>query len=283
MVVAPQNRSTIFRAVDHRARRPHVDLMVLTSSTIDAMASTFPTFPPAAGQWLIGGRGLRVLVVGLSAFKIVPTVGDHQLTVVVDDVRQGQKVHRRRPEATVVVADPHRLPLLPTSFDAVLVSQSLHQLTLGEAVQEFARVLKPGGRIAVAYTVRDDSVPWVRRLIALVRGIDPTAMPGSYGKESVSELAASPFVSAVAEEEFRLWVPISRVGLLDMVASRFPQLEQGRLAALLEEVGELYESSSRAPQPLLLPYRVSCVRVSISHEEFTSALHPPTQGIPIRL
>lgn len=247
------------------------------------MATTAPAFPPAAGRWLIGGRDRRVLVVGRSGVRILHSVGNHRFTVVVTDTQQGIEVHRRRPDIAALVADPHRLPLLPTSFDAVLLNQSLHEFSAADAMREFARVLTPGGHVAVSHTARDDSVPWVRRLIALMRDVDPDAMSGAYGEESVDALIASPYAAAVAQQSFRLWVPVSRVGLLDMVAGRFPQLEPGRLAALLAEVGDLYESSSRAPQPLLLPYRVSCTRVGVSHEEFTSAIHPPTEGIPIGL
>jgi SAM-dependent methyltransferase len=222
-------------------------------------------------------------VVGLASVGLLRSVGDHRFTVVVDSLEQARSVRRRAPHASVLVSDAHRLPILPTSFDAVLVHQSLHNLEIDDAMREFARVLKPRGHLAVSYTMRDDSVPWVRRLVSIMRSIDPDAMGGDYGVAAADGLEASPFAAGVSRSDFRLWVPISRVGLLEMVAGRFPDLDRDRLAVLLEEVGDLYESSARAPQPLLLPYRVSCWRVSVSHDEFTSTLHPPTEGIRIQL
>ena len=242
-----------------------------------------PSYPPAAGRWLIGGQRQRVLVLGHASVGLLAAVGDHRFTVVVSNLRQARAVQNRHPNVTVLVTDPHRLPLLPTSFDAVLINQTLHELRLSEAMDEFVRVLKPRGHLAVSFTLRDDSVPWVRRLVALMREIDPSAMSGDYGIAAADELEESPHTTGVTTADFRLWVPISRVGLLEMVANRFPDLEPARLTPLLDAVGDLYESSARAPEPLLLPYRVACWRVTVSHDEFTSSLHPPTEGIPIRL
>ena len=189
-------------------------------------SSRAPSFPPAAGEWLVGGARSRVLVVGLASVGLLRSVGDHRFTVVVDSLEQARSVRRRAPHASVLVSDAHRLPILPTSFDAVLVHQSLHNLEIDDAMREFARVLKPRGHLAVSYTMRDDSVPWVRRLVSIMRSIDPDAMGGDYGVAAADGLEASPFAAGVSRSDFRLWVPISRVGLLEMVAGRFPDLDR---------------------------------------------------------
>ena len=78
-------------------------------------------------------------------------------------------------------------------------------------------------------------------------------------------------------------MPVSRVGLLGMVASRFPDLEQDRLTELLDEVGRLYESSARPPEPLLLPYKVSCWRAWVDHTELSTPIELPDEGLSIPL
>jgi len=74
----------------------------------------------------------------------------------------------RRAGAPSVAADSCRLPLAPASFDVVVLSAILEHVVSPEAaVDEAARVLKPGGRI-VAYVPWDAAVVrlkrWARRL-----------------------------------------------------------------------------------------------------------------------
>jgi hypothetical protein len=42
-------------------------------------------------------------------------------------------------------------------------------------------------------------------------------------------------------------------------------LEAWRREALLAEVGTLYDTSARAPDPLLLPFQTSCWRAEVDH------------------
>ena len=250
-----------------------------------------PAFPQAALDWLApvdaDGRPLpapRVLLLGRAVAPLATALDRRGARLVACDTSRAgvRTLLNRAPRALPTVADPERLPFTPMAFDAVHVHQSLHTLSAA-ALASIARVLAPGGHLAVSYTVRDDSVPWVRRLTALLRDVDPQAMAGAYGTDSIDRLEASPHYAAVAERGHRLWVPISRVDLLGMVAKRFPDLEQDRLSRLMADVGDLYETSARVPEPLLLPYRVVCWRALVDHSEFTSQLAPPEDGVRIRL
>ncbi|HHU38993.1 MAG TPA: class I SAM-dependent methyltransferase [Propionibacterium sp.] len=254
-------------------------------------ATTQPAFPQAALDWLAAvstnGRPVptpRALLLGRSAAPLGAALTRTGTDLVAcDHSRAGVRtLLNRAPRAIPTVADPERLPFAAMSFDVVHVHQALHTLPEG-ALASIARVLAPHGHLAVSYTVRDDSVPWVRRLTALLRDVDPQAMAGAYGTESIDRLRASRFFDDVEERGHRLWVPISRVDLLGMVARRFPDLEQDRLSQLMADVGELYETSARVPEPLLLPYRVACWRAGVDHSEFTSQLDPPDDGLRIRL
>lgn len=250
-------------------------------------AST-PAFPAAALDWLsphAPGRRPRSLLLGRSTATVAARLARTDDPLVVVDASQAgvRTLLRRAPRALPLVARPERLPFVPMSFDAVWIHQSFHTLLANAALPELARVLAPGGHLAISYTARDDSVPWVRRLAALVQSVDPTAMTSDYGTESVDAVAASPFFEALERRTFRLWLPIARVDLLNMVAGRFPDLPQDRLAPLMVRVGELYESSARVPDPLLLPYQVACWRARVDHDEFTSQLRLPDDGLTISL
>lgn len=242
-------------------------------------------FPAAALDWLIDAPTARVLALGRTCAPLMPMLaarGD-RLTANDPDPAGVRTLLERAPGALPTVSDADRMPFVPCAFDTVVANQSLHTLDLAKALPEIARVLRPGGHLAVAFAVRDDSVPWVKRLVALMQSIDPDAMTGDYGDHSVEELTASPFFPEIEKKSFRLWVPIARVGLLEMVARRFPDLDDERRTALLDEVGRLYESSARVPEPLLLPYRITCWRAYVDHSEFSAPLRVPDPGLPITL
>jgi SAM-dependent methyltransferase len=168
-----------------------------------------------------------------------------------------------------VVGQVECLPFLSCHFDVVTAAQTLHRFAPGLALSEIARVLKPGGYLAVAYNTRDDTVPWVRRLIALMREADPNSMRGDYGEDSVEKVAESPYFGLLERRNFRNWMPITRDGLLSMVAQRpaVARLEASARARLVREVGALYEEYARVPDPLMLPFQTSCWRAEVDHSK----------------
>lgn len=243
------------------------------------------TFPVAALDWLLGSPGERVLALGRTCATLMPFLtnrGD-QLTASDPDPTGVRKLLAHAPRALPAVSETSNLPFAPASFDTVLINQSFHTLGLADTLPELARVLRPGGSLAITYTIRDDSVPWVRRLVALMRAVDPDAMAGDYGADSVDALADSPHFPDVKRRDFRLWAPITQAGLLDLVRRRFPSLDAERLDQLLTSVSALYQDSARAPEPLLLPYRVSCWRAEVDHSEFTHEFTLPEDGLSISL
>jgi SAM-dependent methyltransferase len=159
------------------------------------------------------------------------------------------------------------LPFLSCNFDVATAAATLHRFAPGLALTEIARVLKPGGRLAVVYNTRDDTVPWVRRLSMLMQDVDPRAMRGDFGVESLNAVAESPYFTGLEHRNFRNWVPITRSGLLAMVERRpaVRELDPQRRAQLLADVGNLYDNSARPPDPLLLPFQTSCWRAEVDH------------------
>ncbi len=247
-------------------------------------ASSQSTFPTLALDWLIGTEPARILALGRTCAPLMPALAaaGHRLTANDPDPSGVRRLLAHAPRALPTVSDAQHLPFVPCAFDSILVNQSLHTLDLQAALPELARVLRPGAHLAVAYTIRDDSVPWVRRLVALMRAIDPEAMTGDYGSSSVDAIEASPYFATLERKNFRLWTPISRGAMLTMVANRFPDLDDDRRDQLLADVAALYDGSARRPEPLLLPYQVACWRALVDHREFTH-LDGPDDGLPITL
>ena len=226
-------------------------------------------YPEAVLGWMVGDQPVGVLDAGCGNGSFTEMLHErghevfgidrHLEAVALLPERLGTRLH--------VVGQVESLPYLSCYFDVVTASQSLHRFAPGLALTEMARVLKPGGHLAIAYNTRDDTVPWVRRLAALLQQADADAMKGDYGVDSVDAVAESPYFVTLERRDFRNWVPITRAGLLVMIERRLAtaRLDQELRYQLLAEVGELYDSSARPPEPLMLPFQASCWRAVVDH------------------
>jgi SAM-dependent methyltransferase len=243
-------------------------------------------FPAPAFDWLVEAQQATTLVVGRESALLAGGLNRRHRLTVIDRSRDGvAALLARAPAALPIVAAAESLPFAPCVFDRVLIAQTFHRYAPGLALSEFARVLRPGGHLGITYTVRDDSVPWVRRLIALLRRFDEATMTGDYGIDSLGALEESAYFPQVETRTFRRWVPIDSDGLLAMVSgtSMAKRLDGERRAELLDGVLDLYRNSARPPEPLLLPYQVRCWRAVVDHTELTAPLDLSDDGLHIPL
>jgi SAM-dependent methyltransferase len=60
------------------------------------------------------------------------------------------------------------MPLDDASVDAVVCAQSFHWFATAASLAEIARVVKPGGTLALVWNVRDEAMPWVKRITELI-------------------------------------------------------------------------------------------------------------------
>lgn len=242
-------------------------------------------YPAAAAAWLVGNAPVQVLDLGSGRGGFAAMLHDagHEVFGLDRDVERVAALADRLGTRLHVAGQVESLPFLACHFDVVTAAQTLPLFAPGLALTEIARVLKPGGHLAVAFNTRDDTVPWVRRLTALMREADPSAMGGDFGLESVRAVAESPYFVGLERRNFRNWVPITRSGLLTMV-ERQPwaaDLDEDVRAQLLAAVGHLYDTSARPPEPLLLPFQASCWRAQVDHAELVLAEDP--DALEIRL
>jgi SAM-dependent methyltransferase len=220
---------------------------------------------------MAGPEPMRVLDLGAGHGGFAAMVSDagHEVFCIDRTVELVAGLPARLGTHRHVVGRVESLPFLSCHFDVVTAAQTLHHFAAGLPLSEIARVLKPGGQLAIAYNTRDDTVPWVRRLIALMREADPESMRGDYGEDSVEKVAESPYFGLFERRNFRNWMPITRDGLISMVERRpaVGQLNPTVRDRLLREVGGLYDSSARRPDPLMLPFQTSCWRVEVDHSK----------------
>lgn len=228
-------------------------------------------YPSAAVDWMLDGEGLRVLDLGTGtgAFARMAAAAGHHVYCVDRDVASVSVASLKLGTRVHVAGQAESLPFRAAHFDVVSAAQTLHKFAPGLALAEMARVLRPGGHLSVIYNTRDDTVPWVKRLTRLMRAADPESMTGDFGDDSVDTLTDSPYFDTPERKDFRNWVPITRDGLIEMVRRRpaTEALDEDAREQLLSDVGALYDSSARPPEPLLLPFQASCWRAGVDHTE----------------
>ncbi len=251
------------------------------------MAPSVSPFPPSAVQWLTAPGAASLLAVGIGSLHLARRLNPRatRLAVVDRDPGRVAAAAGRLPGLVAVVAAPDAIPLVPCVVDQVVVVDLLHTLPPRLALAEFARVLRPGGSLAVVHTARDDSVPWVRRLAGIVRRLDPEAMTGDGLAPTQAALHDNPYFPMLQRQEFRRWVPADRSDLRRMIErlDGVRAAEPDARAAVLAEADALYDSVARVPDPLLLPYTVNCWRGTVDHTELTAPLEPEDVGLRITL
>jgi SAM-dependent methyltransferase len=240
--------------------------------------------PPTTLEWLIGAEPAAVLLLGASAGNVamLKSAG-HTVTVIDEDPTALALLAIRYPDIYPVAAKAAALPFDPCYFGAIIAIQNFHTVAPTTGLREWARVLRPGGRLGVAYLTRDDSVPWVRKLKRIVQATLPEAMTSDYGLDSITDLRDSLFFSRHEELSNRLWVPCTRSQLQDSArgAEGAAELEETELAAMVDEVGELYDEYARAPDPLQLPYKIACWRAHVDQTSLTTKLAMADDGLSI--
>lgn len=200
-----------------------------------------PGYPKAAAQWLTG-PACSVLELGAGTGKLTrELVGlGHDVLATDPDDRMLVVLAERVPQARVATGGAEEINLPDRSVDVVVCAQAMHWFDLPRAVPEIARVLRSDGVLSMVWNERDDSIPWVRRLNALMGRQD-------VGFEPATLLAAHPEVQIVAEESFRHWQAMTREQLAEMVSSRSeivvlpPEERAERLAAVMS----LYDTYDR--------------------------------------
>ncbi|MGC1328993.1 class I SAM-dependent methyltransferase [Pseudomonas sp.] len=140
----------------------------------DTYARGRPDYPAALDGWLRDTLGLHsvstVLDLGAGTGKFTPRLLATGARVVAVEPVQAmrEKLHATFAHVQALDGSGDAIPLPDASLDAVVCAQSFHWFATAQALAEIRRVLKPGGCLGLVWNMRDNSVPWVARLDALV-------------------------------------------------------------------------------------------------------------------
>ena len=174
-----------------------------------------PSYPAEAIDWLIPARARRVADVGAGTGKLTRQLRERGLGVIAVEPSAGMREELRRaaPEVPVLAGTAEQIPLADGTVDVVIVAQAWHWVDPERAVPEVARVLAPGGRLALMWNRRVEDEEWVADLSTIIgsRGI-----PGS--SRHFPEIG--PQFGAVERRSVDWVHRLSRAEMTDWVASR---------------------------------------------------------------
>lgn len=219
-----------------------------------------PAFPEEALAWLVGPAPARVVELGAGTGTLTAGLLGSGHRVVATDPLEPRVRHLAGayPDAVAALGRAEQIPVRSRWADVVAAAHSYHRFDRGLALSEIARVLKPGGRIALAWNVRDERIPWVRRLGRLIDDHEQDADP-------TQDLLSSHLFGFVESAQFRFWQPLDRGRLRDLVVSRshVAAMQAAEREELLARVDELYEGYGRGADGMLLPYLTHCFRAVV--------------------
>ncbi|WP_085583829.1 MULTISPECIES: class I SAM-dependent methyltransferase [unclassified Pseudomonas] len=147
-------------------------------SAADLYVKGRPDYPPQVGDWLSDTLGLdgRKTVIDLGAgtgkFTGRLLATGAQVIAVEPVAQMLDRLAVTWPKALAVSGTATDLPLPDASVDAVVCAQAFHWFATAEALDEIARVLKPGGRLGLIWNLRDTQVSWVPKLDAIVNALE---------------------------------------------------------------------------------------------------------------
>lgn len=235
----------------------------------DAYDRGRPGFPPEAAAWLAGSQPATVLELGAGTGKLTEQLVElgHDVHATDPDRSMLDVLARKLPDVRVSVAGAEELPVADRSVDVVVAAQSFHWFDHDRALPEIARVLRPGGRVALTWNVRDERIPWVRKLGRIIGSQEQEV------DETAESLVLSGLFGFVEDASFAFWQEVNRESIQDLVASRsnVATLDDEARAATLRAVLELYDDYGRGMDGMQLPYQCRCFRAQVNDRHGAAA------------
>jgi SAM-dependent methyltransferase len=219
-----------------------------------------PPYPAAAAEFMVGPEQKTVLEVGAGTGRLT-----EQLVALGHDVHATDPsslmlgvLTDRLPGVRTSVARAEELPLVDGSVDVVVCAEAFHCFDQEAALAEFARVLRPGGHLALAWNTRDTKVPWVRKLGALLDDTNAEV-------KAPDSLVNSTRYGFVEEASHRFWQVVTGDSLCDLAlsGSGIALLDDAARAAKLAELRRFYADYGRGADGMQLPWITRSFRATV--------------------
>lgn len=221
-----------------------------------------PEYPAAAVDWIVPAGARAAVDVGAGTGKLTRALRERGLEVTAVEPSDGMRarLEAELPTVRAVAGSGERLPLPDASVDLVTYAQAWHWVEEEPALAEAARVLRPGGRLACVWNLRDDDSGWMRELSLLIDRFgsntvvaEDFAFGGRFGETERLTVA---------------WTrPMDREGLVELLASRSyvivaPEDERQELFAAVRELVAT-DPELAGHESFEMPYMTRCFRAGL--------------------
>jgi MOSC domain-containing protein YiiM/SAM-dependent methyltransferase len=219
---------------------------------VEAYERARPTYPPDAVAAIVSTLGLApgrtLLELGAGTGKLTRLLAPSRARILAVEPVEAMraKLLQTVPGVGLVDGTAEAIGLPNASVDAVVIAQAFHWFDAIRALSEIHRVLRPGGRVALAFNRRDESAPWVRGLGNAIRRIS-TGEPQVWDTAWRESLARCGLFDPWAAQTFRHVQRLTPEGVVDRaasvsyVAAASPEVREG----VLDEVRALLAADPR--------------------------------------
>lgn len=218
-----------------------------------------PDYPAAAIDAMLDGLGpadaVRAADVGAGTGISARALADRGVHVVaIEPNREMRESAAQHPRVTWREGTAEATGLPEAEFDLVACAQAFHWFRGPEAVAEFRRILRPGGRLAILWNNRDRGDPLTRGFIEAIHAIQGEH-PAERRAFDPAVVAAGGAFTEVQTLAFPHAQSLDREGLVGraLSASYVPR-EGERHAALVAALERLFERHGDAHGRVSLRY-----------------------------
>ena len=195
------------------------------SLAADAYDRSRPDYPPAAVDAVLAALALSprdpLLELGAGTGKLTRLLAARGARVVALEPIPAMRARLRGvPGVSPVAAFAEALPVHPGALGGAIAATAFHWFDGARTLAELHGALRPRGRLALLWNVRDESVDWIARLGAILhaaeRGDAPRYRTGAW--RAAFDAPGSGF-GPLVEARFEHVHPLSPEGVVERIAS----------------------------------------------------------------